>query len=140
MIVNADITIFNKRYIQEERTEKFVPTRIYGVSLYSKKGTSSGDNELKKSDTYTIRIPTDADTEEKEYADQLSYKAMDDATYPGYWTLQPGAIIVRGISDLETATETELREKYPDVILVTNFTDNRDRCSDVMKHWRIGGE
>lgn len=140
MIVNADITIFNKRYIREERTEKFVPTRIYGVSLYSKKGISSGDNELKESDTYTIRIPADADTEEKEYADQLSYKAMDDAIYPGYWTLQIGAIIVRGISDLETATETELREKYPDVILVTNFTDNRDRCSDFMKHWRIGGE
>lgn len=140
MTVNADITIFNKRYIQEERTEKFFSTRIYGVSLYSKKGTSSGDNELRKSDTYTIRIPADADTDGKEYADQLSYKAMDDATYPGYWTLQPGAIIVRGISDLEVATETELRENYPDVILVTNFTDNRDRCSDAMKHWRIGGE
>ncbi len=140
MTVNADITIFNKRYIQEERTEKFFSTRIYGVSLYSKKGTSSGDNELKKSDTYTIRIPADADTEGKEYTEQLSYKSMDDATYPGYWTLQPGAIIVRGISYLETATETELREKYSDVILVTNFTDNRDRCSDAMKHWRIGGE
>lgn len=140
MIVNADITIFNRRYIPEERTEKFVATRICGVSLYSKKSTSSGDKELKKSDSYTIRIPADADTEEKEYADHLSYKAMDDATYPSYWTLEPGAIIVRGISDLKTATETELKEKYPDVILVTNFTDNRDRCSDVMKHWRIGGE
>lgn len=140
MIVNADITIFNKRYVREERTEKLVASRIHGVSLHLKKDTSSGDKELTKSDPCTIRIPIDADMEGKEYADQRSYEVMDDETYPGYWTLQSGAFIVNGLSDLETATETELREKYLDVIQIRNFTDNRDRCSDAMKHWRIGGE
>lgn len=140
MTTNADITIFNKRYVREERTEKFVPTHIYGVSLYAKKGTASEDVGLKQSDSYTIRIPADADTEGKEYAEQNAYKAMDDDAYKGYWTLEPGAVIVRGIVDLDSASETELKEKYPDVIFVTNFTDDRDFCSDFMKHWRVGGE
>ena len=30
MTTNADITIFNKRYVREERTEKFVATQIRG--------------------------------------------------------------------------------------------------------------
>ena len=65
---------------------------------------------------------------------------MDDETCPGYWTIQRGDIIIRGLSDLETATETELKRKYSDVVVVTDFTDNRSRCSACMRHWRIGGE
>lgn len=140
MIVNADITIFNKRYMAAERTEKFVATRIKGVSFYSRKGTSSGSTGIDKEDTYTIRIPANADTSGKVYVDQMEYAGIDDKTYPGFWTLQPGAIIVRGLLDLEEATETELKKTYPDVIFVTNFSDNRDRGSDNVKHWRIGGE
>ena len=51
MTTNADITIFNKRYVREERTEKFVATQIRGVSFYSRKGTSSGNQDR-------LRIPT----------------------------------------------------------------------------------
>lgn len=140
MTTNADITIFNKRYVREERTEKFVATQIKGVSFYSRKGTSSGKQERDVKDTCTIRIPETADTSGKAYAEQMEYAAMDDETYPGYWTIQRGAIIVRGLSDLETATETELKQQYPDVVIVDNFTDNRSRCSPFMRHWRIGGE
>ena len=57
MIVNSDITVFNKRYDRAERTERFYGTQIRGVSFYSRKGTSSGSKELSKSDAYTIRIP-----------------------------------------------------------------------------------
>ena len=42
MIVNSDITVFNKRYDRTERTERFYGTQIRGVSFYSRKGTSSG--------------------------------------------------------------------------------------------------
>lgn len=140
MITNADITIFNKRYVREERTEKFVGTQIKGVSFYSRKGRTSGDQERDVKDTYTIRIPDTADTSGKAYAEQMEYSGMDDETYSGYWTIQRGDIIVCGLSDLEAAMETELKQRYPDVVTVTNFTDNRSRCSDYMKHWRIGGE
>ena len=132
MIVNSDITVFNKRYDRAERTERFYGTQI--------RGTSSGSKELSKSDAYTIRIPADADTSGKKYADQKAYSELDDTVFSGYWTLQPGAIIVQGLVDLETATETELRQSYPEVIFVRNFTDNRSRGSSSMKHWRVGGE
>lgn len=140
MITNADITIFNKRYVREERTEKFVATQIKGVSFYSRKGTSSGNQDRNPKDAYTIRIPDTADTSGKAYAEQMEYSCMDDEIFPGYWTIQRGDIIVRGLSELEEATETELKQSYPDVITVTNFTDNRGRCSTCMMHWRIGGE
>lgn len=82
----------------------------------------------------------DADTSGKKYADQKAYSELDDKVFSGYWTLQPGAIIVQGLVDLETATETELRQSYPEVIFVRNFTDNRSRGSSSMRHWRVGGE
>lgn len=140
MITNADITIYNRRYEKADRTEKFVATRIRGVSFYTRKGVTSGGQSLSGENTHTIRIPVDADMEEKTYVPQKEYEAMDDEKAAGYWTLQPGAIIVRGISDLETATETELKERFQDVVLVTDFTDNRDRCTEQNRHWRIGGE
>lgn len=140
MMVNSDITVFNKRYDRTERTERFHGTKIRGVSFYSRKGTSSGNKELSKSDSYTIRIPADADTSGKEYVDQKAYSELGDDIFSGYWTLQPGAIIIQGLVDLETATETELRKLYPEVVFVRNFTDNRSRGSANMNHWRVGGE
>lgn len=140
MIVNADITIFNKRYVRADRTEKFVGTVIKGVSWYSRTDTAAGSEETSDRDSYAIRIPVSADMGGKEYADPKIYADMDDETASGYWTLQPGAIIVRGISDAAEATETELKRAFREVVFITNFTDNRDRCSPAMRHWRIGGE
>lgn len=139
MITNADITIFNKRYIKAERTEKFVPTVIRGVHLYYQKAVS-GNSDRKRNDSYTIRIPVDADTDGKEYVSQKEYAAIDDETCAGYWTLQPGALIVCGVADLETATETELARKFQDVITIMNFSDNRSCGSEALHHWRVGGE
>lgn len=139
MITNADITIFNKRYITAERTEKLVSTVIRGVYLYFQKAVSGG-SDRKRSDFYTIRIPADADTDGKEYVGQKEYAAMDDETCCGYWTLQPGALIVHGVVDLETATETELVKEFQNVITVTNFSDNRSCGSEALHHWRVGGE
>ena len=118
------------------------PNAQKGSMVHKSEGLAfiSGSKELSKSDAYTIRIPADADTSGKKYADQKAYSELDDTVFSGYWTLQPGAIIVQGLVDLETATETELRQSYPEVIFVRNFTDNRSRGSSSMKHWRVGGE
>ena len=140
MITNSDITIFNKRYDKTERTERFYGTKIRGVSLYSKKGTSSRDKQMSQDDDYTIRIPVDADTGEKQYIEQQAYASLKEEEFGLFWTLQPGAIIVAGLVDQETATETELKQNYPDAIVVTNFTDNRGRGSESVWHWRVGGE
>lgn len=140
MTKNSDITLFNKWYDKSERTERFFSTKITGVSLCSRKGTASGDKGLTEGDSYTIRIPADADSSGKTYVDPMMYVSLNEEEVAGYWTLQPGAIIVRGLSDLKEATETELQKAYPDVIFVKNYTDNRDRCSEFMRHWRVGGQ
>lgn len=140
MITNSDITVFNRRYCKEDRTEKLYGTKIRGVSFYSRKGTTFSNKDLSGDDSYIIRIPADADTSGKAYLDEMAYANLDDKSFSGYWTLQPGAIIVRGLVDIETASEIDLKKSFPEVVTVRNYTDNRDRCSDAMKHWRVGGE
>ena len=140
MTTNGDITIFNKRYDKTQRTERFFGTKISGVSLYFKKGVSSGDKQMSQSDRYTIRIPADADADGKQYVEQIAYASLPEEDFNKFWTIQPGALIVAGLVDQETATETELKQLFSDVINVTNFTDNRSRGSESMWHWRIGGE
>ena len=140
MTTNADITIFNKRYDRTERTERFYGTKIKGVSLYFKKGVSSGDGGMSQDDKYIIRIPIDADTGGKQYVGQQEYKELSEKEFNLFWTLQPGAIIVTGLVEQNTATETELMQNFQEVIVVTNFTDNRGRGSESMWHWRVGGK
>lgn len=141
MITNSDITIFNKRYVREERTDKFIPTRIKGVSFVSKMGVATGNQELSSTNSHIIRIPYDADTEGKQYVDPKTYASLSDEDVSGYWTLQFGAIIIPGLIDGDIpATETELRKNHSDVVFVKEFSDNRTRCSNKMKHWRVGGE
>lgn len=140
MITNADITVFNKRYVKEERTEKFVSTRIKGVSLFSRTGANFGSKNLSQSDTHIIRIPAGANTDGKQYVEQKAYAELGDEESVSFWTLQIGAIIIPCLVDVDTATETELKQQYPDAITIRNYTDNRSRGSDRMKHWRVGGE
>ena len=46
---------------------------------------------------------------------------MDDETFPGYWTIQRGDIIIRGLCDCETATDHKLfRPFFPHISLVEN--------------------
>ena len=140
MTTNSDITVFNKRYCKAERTEKFYSTKIKGVSFYSRKGTSFSGKNLSEDDGYVVRIPADADMSGKTYVDEMTYANLDDSSFSKYWTLQPGAIIVRGLVDMKTASEIDLRKSFSEIVTVKNYTDNRDRCSEALKHWRVGGE
>ena len=140
MITNADITVFNKRYDAEERTELFFPSRIKGVSFFKKHGASVQSQGLSSADVITIRIPIDADMDGKTYIEAMTYEALSDDEYAGYWTLQPGDLIVKGlVEDDEPISEVDLDQAYSDVVRVVNFTDNTDRASDTSKHWRVGG-
>lgn len=140
MITNADITVFNRRYDAEERTERFYPSRIKGVSFYKRRGTSVQNQELSSADVFTVRIPIDADMDGKTYIEAKAYEALSDEEIAGYWTLQTGALIVKGLVDGdEPIPEVDLEQTYSDVIRIVNFTDNTDRATDASKHWRVGG-
>ena len=138
MIVNADITIFNKRYDDTERTERFFPTPIKDCSFVRRHGVSDQSIELFLAESYMIRIPIDADFGGAQYVDAMTYKELADAT--GYWTIQAGDYVAKGTYSGNAMSETEIKQSFNEVAHVMNFTDNRDRCSEDMKHWRIGGK
>ena len=138
MIVNADITIFNKRYDATERTERFFPTPIKECSFVRRHGVISPNIELSLDETYAIRIPIDADFGGATYVDAMTYKGLADAA--GYWTIQTGDYVAKGTYSGGPMSETDIQKSFGEVAVVMNFTDNTDRPSDDMKHWRIGGK
>lgn len=138
MITNADITIFNKRYDSEDRTEYFVPTVIKRVSLFHRKTSSSSTGNQEKGMDAVIRIPLDARTDKK-YTEAAAYRAMTDVS--SVWTVQIGDFIVpKVVSMTEPVTDAEIARDYTDIITVREFTDNTTRGSRYVRHWRIGGQ
>lgn len=142
MNTNADITLYNKFYDAENRQNIFLPTVIKGVSLYMASG-STGDNMYRHGTaSYKIRIPIDADMLGSSYVDKLTYSKLDQESAAKHWTLQPDMIIIPAVVEGAAATAdlTSLTKEYGDYITVTDFSDNRSRGIESMKHWRIGGE
>lgn len=138
MTTNADITVFNKRYDPEDRTDYFVPTIIRGVYLYYKKQSTISKGTQTKSLNAVIRIPTTADQSGKEYVQDILYRDMESVD--NAWTIQLGDFVIpKVISTLEPVTDSELARDYKDIITVHEFTDNTTIGSQAMRHWRIGG-
>lgn len=137
MITNADITIFNKRHDQEDRTEYFVPTVIKGVNLFYRKTSSSSTGNQEKGMNAVIRIPLKAKIQKK-YAEAAAYRAMENVD--GAWTVQIGDFVVpKIVSTVEPVTDAEIARDYHDIITVAQFTDNTSKGSRYVRHWRIGG-
>lgn len=141
MTSNADITIFNRRYDASTRQDRLIPTIIRGCSLYMSNGSSGSLQNRSPKASYKIRIPIDADAGGKCYIDGNAYKNLDDDEAWAFWTLQPDCVIVPyAVEEAEGVTITELTKMYGSVITVTDYSDNTTRGTQMMKHWRIGGE
>ena len=150
-LCNDTITVFNARVDPDAGGNVWMPTVITGASWYmtdaSTVDTSKGG--LVAANKATIRIPTDAGTGGKSYADPVSYKAATSVS--GLWTLQNGDIIVKGsVPASETVTNNgvsstvpinwtpaKLKKAYADCVTVLGVTDNR-RAPNA-PHWRITG-
>ena len=135
MITNADLTIYNKRGVDKETARPiYFRTQITGVNFYTKQEVQTTDKGLVSADLYHIRIPEDADTQEKQYIDADAYAKLTDEEAEGYWTINNGDLFGRGLSnDFEKESEF-LKRQYTGKVL--SFSDNR-RGS--LPHWRIGG-
>ena len=137
MIVNADITVYNKKFDPEDRTDYFIPTVIKGISLFQRKSSSISKGVQSKGSTATLRIPIDAYQSGKEYVTPEAYKMYEDVS--AVWTLQVGDVIVPSVvEDPRPRIDSELARDY-EVIVIQEVTDNTTRGSKSMRHWRIGG-
>lgn len=136
MIVNADITIYNKAH-KGTRNERWVQTVIHAVNWYGGQKVTVGDNGLLSADSYTVRIPASSVPQGKEFISPEHYALKDNDALAGFWTLQNGDIILKGEGS-EIAQPKEVTEKS-ECFIVTGWQDNR-RGSPTMQHWKVEGK
>jgi hypothetical protein len=134
-LCNDTITVFNARVDPDVGGNVWIPTVITGASWYltdaSTVDTSKGG--LIAANKATIRIPENADTGGKAYADPVSYASAEDVS--GLWTLKGGDIVVKAAVEGDDWTPARLKAAYADCVTVLGVTDNRRAPNG--KHWRI---
>ena len=132
MITNADITIYNREYVPDKRTDIWHRTVIRNAWFHTENKVQQTDSGLKSNDVCKIRIPEGSP--EKEYLDPESYAAAESKD--GYWTIQEDDIVVKGECPYEIAKPADLKQLHKRYFKITSWSDNRFGGSP---HWRIGG-
>lgn len=128
------ITIFN-RYIDADRKEHWSGTVITGASWQYSHAAQTSKEGVQTSETCTIRIPTSADTQGKNFVSHRSFLQNQN----GSWTAAPRDKVVLG--EVESAPDddtlpTWLEKNCDAVITISAVSDNREK---LLPHIRIGG-
>lgn len=136
-LCNDTITVFNARVDPEVGGNVWMPTVITGASWYLTDAATvdASKGGLVAANKATIRIPVEADTGGKAYADPVSYANAEDVS--GLWTLKGGDIVVKAAVEGDDWTPAKLKKEYADCVVVLGVTDNR-RAPNA-PHWRITG-
>ena len=132
MVTNADITIYNREYVPESRTDIWHRTVIRNAWFHTENKVQQTDSGLKSNDICKIRIPEGST--KKEYLDPESYAASEDKD--SYWTIQEDDIVVKGECPYEITKPADLKQLHKRYFKITSWSDNRFGGSP---HWRIGG-
>lgn len=134
-LCNDTITVFNARVDPEVGGNVWVPTVITGVSWYATDASTvdASKGGLVAANKATIRIPVDAGTGGKAYADPVSYASAEDVS--GLWTLKGGDIVVKAAVEGEDWTPARLKAAYAECVTVLGVTDNRR--APRAPHWRV---
>ena len=141
MITNADITLYNKYYDEEDKCAKYKRSYLFGVNYRSSYGTTTSSKSINNNDENIIYIPFSVYSEDKEYIKPKAYEKLINSEKDNYFTLNDGDIIVKEIVDFELTAEKgsnlkALNEFYDDVSTVSNVI-TYDFGSDYMKHWKV---
>lgn len=131
MTTNADITIYNRYYDGNSRTDRYRRTVIRGVWFYVDNKVQITDTGVHGADIYKVRIPVRANTGGSQYIPMDQYQGQE-----GAWTLQPDDYVCRGILEDDIERPAELKKERNQVFKITTWSDNR---FGGLPHWRIGG-
>jgi hypothetical protein len=134
-LCNDTITVFNARVDPDVGGNVWIPTVIAGAGWYLTDAATvdASKGGLVAANKATIRIPVEADTGGKAYADPVSYASAEDVS--GLWTLKGGDIVVKGEVTGGDWTPAKLKAAYAECVTVLAVTDNR-RAPNA-KHWRV---
>ena len=129
MIINSDLTIYNKKYDPESRMDTWYKTYIPECHWKVDNKVVQDDNGLTNQDTFKIRIPGKY---ELCYVDAEIYKDTEGAS--DVWTIQKDDYVIQGKGpDIEKPSELPGRS-----CRITSWSDNR--ANTTIPHFRIGGE
>ena len=136
-LCNDTITVFNARVDPETGGNVWVPTVIAGAGWYMTDASTvvASKGGLVAANRATIRIPVEANTGGKAYADPVSYASAGDVS--GLWTLKGGDIVVRAAVEGSDWTPARLKAAYAECVTVLAVTDNRR--GPRAAHWRVTG-
>ena len=101
MIINADITLYNKYYDEEDKCNKYKRSYLRGVNYRSSYGTTLSSKSINNNDENIIYIPFSVCSEDKEYIKPKAYEKLSKSEKEHYFTLNSGDIVVKGIIDFE---------------------------------------
>jgi hypothetical protein len=136
MMTNADLTIYN-RYTNAG-SEVYQRTQIQGVAWENRKASNTlAAGGSIAADQAVVFIPL---ARGAAYKKSKAWLALVSKT--GYWTLQPGDYIVKGLVSDEISggfTMTSLKAKYDDVLQITSV-DTMDAGSANMQHWKVSAK
>ena len=133
MILNANVTMFNRKYDKVKRLDSWYGTSIYGVHVYVDHKVSTGDSGLNSAEVYKIRIPSDVENADR-YLPPEEYATAENPAE--YWTIQNDDYIVLGIYNQEIEKPADLKKISQRYCKVLSWSDNR---FGGLPHWRIGG-
>ena len=134
MITNADVTLYNHKFNKDTRLDGWQRTVIRGVHFYEDNKVSVGAKGLNSAKICKSRIPEDAECV-RSYIPEDEYFAVEATS--GYWTLQEGDIVVRGVCNIEIEKPADLKNRHVKYYKINSWSDNR---FGGQPHWRIGGE
>ena len=136
-LCNDTITVFNARVDPEVGGNVWIPTVIVGAGWYLTDAATvdASKGGLVAANKATIRIPAEADTGGKAYADPVSYASAGDVS--GLWTLKGGDVVVKAAVNGADWTPARLKAAYAECVTVLAVTDNRR--GPRVAHWRVTG-
>lgn len=133
MLTNADITLYNQKINPKTKLTEYIPVQIPNVCWYANQKTEVDRNGVHSANIYKVRIPVES-VDDMHYVEQENWNTLEDII--GYWTIQNGDIIVKGLVDDKISAASDLFKKYSQVFRVNSYSDNRMGC---LSHFRIGG-
>ena len=138
MQTNADITLWNKYVDPDTRAEVYQRAEISRVAWEAMKAAntlrSGGQIEA---DKVTVYIPWSRGAN---HVKPRQFTLLADKA--GFWTLQQGDIIARGIISQELSgafTVSQLKAAYDDVFIITSV-DDMSIGTQAMWHWQVGAK
>lgn len=144
MIVNSDITLYNKYYSKDEQRDKYIRTYLRGVNWQGKQAVQVSDKGINSADVISIYIPKGVDSDFKEYISPKRYNSLSDKDKENYFTFAYGDKIVKGIIDFDLTgikpnNEKYLEELHDNVVTIISIITNENGSYN-MQHWKVGCE